>query len=210
MLSVHNERRKCLAGLKILDRTPVRGRSILHRGAVLARRRRGQDREPRLGGPGALDRPHRGGCRCALFSAVQLTEAFGCDQPEGPAWARAPQAPRQMRRRDARELRSRRDRASWPRLRGDQGGQSGDHHCQVKGFGTGSPFEKYLAFDMIAQASGGLMSITGEEDGRPCKAGATVGDTGTGMVMAISILAAYVRRLPTGPRDHLAFRMQDS
>src|SRR5262249_28022152 len=50
---------------------------------------------PGSGGPGALDRPHHAGCRRALFSAVQLTEAFGCDQPEGSAWARAPQAPRQ-------------------------------------------------------------------------------------------------------------------
>src|SRR5215469_10574673 len=83
-------------------------------------------------------------------------------------------------------------------------------YCQVKGFGTGSPFEKNLAFDMIAQASGGLMSITGEEDGKPCKAGATVGDTGTGMVMAISILAAYVRRLRTGQGEHLVVGMQDS
>jgi crotonobetainyl-CoA:carnitine CoA-transferase CaiB-like acyl-CoA transferase len=83
-------------------------------------------------------------------------------------------------------------------------------YCQVKGFGAGSPFEKNLAFDMIAQACGGLMSITGEEDGPPCKPGATIGDTGTGMLMAISILSAYVRRLRTGQGDHLQVAMQDS
>ena len=82
--------------------------------------------------------------------------------------------------------------------------------CQIKGFGTGSPFERGLAFDMIAQACGGLMSITGEEDGPPCKPGATIGDTGTGMIMAISILGAYVRRLRTGQGEHLQLAMQDS
>jgi crotonobetainyl-CoA:carnitine CoA-transferase CaiB-like acyl-CoA transferase len=83
-------------------------------------------------------------------------------------------------------------------------------YCQVKGFGKGSPFEKGLAFDMIAQACGGLMSITGEEDGPPCKPGATIGDTGTGMIMAVSILGAYVRRLRTGKGEHLQVAMQDS
>ena len=83
-------------------------------------------------------------------------------------------------------------------------------YCQVKGFGTGSPFENNLAFDMIAQACGGLMSITGEEDGPPCKPGATIGDTGTGMLMAISILGAYVRRQRTGQGEHLQLAMQDS
>jgi crotonobetainyl-CoA:carnitine CoA-transferase CaiB-like acyl-CoA transferase len=83
-------------------------------------------------------------------------------------------------------------------------------YCQVKGFGAGSPFEKNLAFDMIAQACGGLMSITGEEDGPPCKPGATIGDTGTGMLMAISILGAYVRRLRTGQGEHLQVAMQDA
>ena len=83
-------------------------------------------------------------------------------------------------------------------------------YCQIKGFGKGSPYEKGLAFDMIAQACGGLMSITGEEDGPPCKPGATIGDTGTGMVMAISILGAYVRRLRTGQGEHLQVAMQDS
>ena len=82
--------------------------------------------------------------------------------------------------------------------------------CQIKGFGTGSPYEKGLAFDMIAQACGGLMSLTGEEDGVPCKPGATIGDTGTGMIMAISILGAYVRRLRTGQGEHLQVAMQDS
>jgi formyl-CoA transferase len=83
-------------------------------------------------------------------------------------------------------------------------------YCQIKGFGTGSPYEKGLAFDMIAQACGGLMSLTGEENGPPCKPGATIGDTGTGMVMAISILGAYVRRLRTGQGEHLQVAMQDS
>lgn len=82
--------------------------------------------------------------------------------------------------------------------------------CQIKGFGTGSPYEKGLAFDMIAQACGGLMSITGEEDGPPCKPGATIGDTGTGMLMAISILGAYIRRQRTGQGEHLQLAMQDS
>jgi crotonobetainyl-CoA:carnitine CoA-transferase CaiB-like acyl-CoA transferase len=83
-------------------------------------------------------------------------------------------------------------------------------YCQVKGFGTGSPYERNLAFDMIAQACGGLMSITGEEGGPPCKPGATIGDTGTGMLMAASILGAYVRRLRTGEGDHLQVAMQDA
>jgi crotonobetainyl-CoA:carnitine CoA-transferase CaiB-like acyl-CoA transferase len=83
-------------------------------------------------------------------------------------------------------------------------------YCQTKGFGAGSPFEKSLAFDMIAQAAGGLMSITGEEDGPPCKPGATIGDTGTGMLMAITVLAAYVRKLRTGEGEHLQLAMQDS
>ena len=83
-------------------------------------------------------------------------------------------------------------------------------YCQIKGFGAGSPFASNLAFDMIAQAAGGLMSITGEEDGPPCKPGATIGDTGTGMLMAVSILGAYVRRLRTGQGEHLQVAMQDS
>jgi formyl-CoA transferase len=54
------------------------------------------------------------------------------------------------------------------------------------------------------------MSVTGEENGPPCRPGATIGDTGTGMLMAISILSAYVRRLRTGQGEHLTVGMQDA
>jgi formyl-CoA transferase len=83
-------------------------------------------------------------------------------------------------------------------------------YAQVKGFGKGSPFERGLAFDMIAQASGGVMSITGESDQAPVKPGATIGDTGTGMLLAISILGALYRRTSTGQGEHLELAMQDA
>ncbi len=83
-------------------------------------------------------------------------------------------------------------------------------YAQVKGFGAGSPHERGLAFDMIAQASGGLMSITGEPDGPPLKPGTTLGDTGTGMLLAISILGALYRRKTTGEGERLELAMQDA
>jgi formyl-CoA transferase len=83
-------------------------------------------------------------------------------------------------------------------------------YAQVKGFGEGSPYEKNLAFDMIAQACGGTMSITGEANGPPCKPGPSLGDTGTGMVMAISILGALYERRATGKGRRLQVAMQDA
>ncbi len=83
-------------------------------------------------------------------------------------------------------------------------------YCQVKGFGEGSPYEKNLAFDMIAQACSGIMSTTGELDGRPLKPGPSLGDTGTGMLLSISILGALFRRARTGQGEHLQVAMQDA
>src|SRR6267142_831110 len=83
-------------------------------------------------------------------------------------------------------------------------------YAQVKGFGEGSPYEHNLAFDMIAQAGGGNMAITGEAGRRPIRPGPTLGDTGTGMLMAISILAALYQRNTTGKGRHLQVAMQDA
>ena len=83
-------------------------------------------------------------------------------------------------------------------------------YAQVKGFGEGSPFENNLAFDMIAQAVGGVMSISGAPDGPPIKPGPTLGDTGTGMLLAISILGALYEKNRTGKGQRLQVAMQDA
>jgi crotonobetainyl-CoA:carnitine CoA-transferase CaiB-like acyl-CoA transferase len=83
-------------------------------------------------------------------------------------------------------------------------------YAQVKGFGKGSPFESNLAFDMIAQAVGGVMSISGEPDGRPIKPGPTLGDTGTGMLLCISVLGALYEKKNTGKGQRLQIAMQDA
>ena len=83
-------------------------------------------------------------------------------------------------------------------------------YAQVKGFGEGSPYEKGLCFDPIAQACGGAMSITGERGGKPIKPGPTIGDTGTGMLLAFSIVSALYQRVQTGRGRRLQAAMQDS
>ena len=83
-------------------------------------------------------------------------------------------------------------------------------YAQVKGFGEGSPYEKGLCFDPIAQAVGGAMSITGEPGGKPIKPGPTIGDTGTGMLLAFSIVSALYQRNSTGKGRRLQAAMQDS
>src|SRR5437764_15236577 len=60
-------------------------------------------------------------------------------------------------------------------------------YAQVKGFGQDGPYKNLLAFDMIAQATGGSISITGETDGRPLKPVPTIRDTGTWLYCASSV-----------------------
>jgi len=83
-------------------------------------------------------------------------------------------------------------------------------YCQVKGFGAGSPYENNLAFDMIAQAAGGIISVSGEPGRPPVKPGPSFGDTGTGMLLAVTLLGALYNRQITGRGRRLEVAMQDA
>jgi len=86
-------------------------------------------------------------------------------------------------------------------------------YCSVTGFGQTGPRRDQPAYDFLIQAMGGLMSVTGEKDGRPGggpqKVGIPIVDLMTGMYTAGSVLAALARRNETGVGDSIDIAMLD-
>jgi len=79
----------------------------------------------------------------------------------------------------------------------------------IKGFGSSGPYSDFKAYENVAQAMGGAMSTTGVPDGPPFVTGAQIGDTGTGLHLAIGLLAALRQADRTGKGQYVEVAMMD-
>jgi formyl-CoA transferase len=79
----------------------------------------------------------------------------------------------------------------------------------IKGFGSTGPYADFKAYENVAQAMGGAMSTTGVPEGPPFVTGAQIGDTGTGLHLAIGLLAALRQAERTGKGQYVEVAMMD-
>ena len=82
--------------------------------------------------------------------------------------------------------------------------------CSITGFGQTGPYRDRPGYDYMAQAMGGIMSVTGEPGGRPMKVGVGIADVMTGMYATAAILAALRHRDATGAGQHIDMALLDS
>ncbi len=87
-------------------------------------------------------------------------------------------------------------------------------YASITGFGQTGPMASQPGYDYLAQALGGLMSITGPADGEPgagpTRTGVAISDLSTGMYTTVAILGAYIHRMRTGVGQHIDMALLDT
>ena len=83
-------------------------------------------------------------------------------------------------------------------------------YCSVTGFGQTGPYAKRAGYDFLIQGMSGIMSITGEPDGSPQKAGVAISDLFTGLYGVIAIEAALIARERSGKGQYIDLALFDT
>ena len=83
-------------------------------------------------------------------------------------------------------------------------------YCSISGYGQTGPNRSKPGYDLMAQGYGGIMSLTGEPQGRPMKVGVGIADVMCGMYATVGILAALRHRDATGEGQHVDIALVDS
>jgi crotonobetainyl-CoA:carnitine CoA-transferase CaiB-like acyl-CoA transferase len=83
-------------------------------------------------------------------------------------------------------------------------------YCSISAFGSGEEAARLPGYDLLLQAMSGLMSVTGEPDGRPLKVGAALIDMVCGLYATTGVLAALHARQRTGRGQHVEVSLMDS
>lgn len=82
-------------------------------------------------------------------------------------------------------------------------------YCSITGFGQTGPYRNRAGYDFLMQGMGGLMSVTGEPDGEPMKAGVAVVDVLTGLYASNAVMAALLERERSGSGQHIDLALFD-
>ncbi len=83
-------------------------------------------------------------------------------------------------------------------------------YCSITGYGNNGPYSDRSGYDFMIQAQGGILSITGPEDGPPSKVGVAIVDITAGLHAASAILAALYHRKETGEGQHIDIALFDT
>jgi CoA:oxalate CoA-transferase len=82
--------------------------------------------------------------------------------------------------------------------------------ASVSGFGQTGPYSDRPSYDMVAQAMGGIMSITGDPGGEPVRVGSSIGDLAAALFCAVGVVSALFERQVSGVARHVDVSMLDS
>ena len=83
-------------------------------------------------------------------------------------------------------------------------------YCSISGYGRTGPYQERPGYDAIIQAEGGMMGITGPEEGPPSRVGVPINDIASGMFASSAILAALLERTESGKGQHIDISLLDT